>query len=401
MICFHGLRPQQKVIPWCLQVSLREADVWTAMSQLCHSTVWGLMAMSVKQHNQVMSRPAQTLQNLIGKGSGSSGSSKGHKAPELNMTAQNTLRGLILRLVLNNTGTMCYANCAILCFLWASLSRSSFSFLDWGIGVNSLRHIIESQPGMPYSIDAQAWFLHLIRCWNDMQRQADCAEFTHKFLGWIASDCFSHQWERRVMQQGISTVHDFGDYSMPIVLQIEPELESNMQIRLTDLVRHWHGELGMCAGLITPRDLLCVHIDRLIQLPSGHLGKSTHRITFAGVVEFPIWTSTAELEWEPYQMIAAFAHLGDATAGHYQALLRLHHSSRQAGEPVFWLHCDDGRSPTPCAVFPPAFEAGITCVWLCRCQQLHLFVLPADLVPDDSTVRTTPNTDSLLAMLAS
>ena len=85
VIRFHGLRPQQRVIPWCLQVSLREADVWTAMTQLCHCTVWGLLAMSVKQHNQHMSRPAQTLQGLLGKGSNSTstkGSKGSHKGKE-------------------------------------------------------------------------------------------------------------------------------------------------------------------------------------------------------------------------------------------------------------------------------------------------------------------------------
>ena len=153
------------------------------------------------------------------------------------------------------------------------------------------------------------------------------------------------------------------------------------------------------AGLITPRDLICLHIDRFLQLPTGRLCKSKHRITFAGVVDIPIWQNNQELRWEPYQMTAAFAHLGDECSGHYQALLRLHHNSRHHGTPAFWLHCDDGRAPVPCAAIPPNFESGITCVWLCKCDRTQLYRLPDDHDMPTTDTHPTASSATLLSML--
>ena len=57
---------------------MRESGVWLTMLRLTHCTVCGLMAMTVKQHNQQLLRPAQTLQQLLGKEtSNSKGNAKG------------------------------------------------------------------------------------------------------------------------------------------------------------------------------------------------------------------------------------------------------------------------------------------------------------------------------------
>ena len=202
------------------------------------------------------------------------------------------------------------------------------------------------------------------------------------------------------MQDQLAIVHDQGGCHMPIVLQVEPECETNLYLRLADLVRHWRGELGMCAGLTTPRDLLRFHIDRFFQQDDGSLGKFQHRITFAGTIDIPIWISDTQLQWTSYRMLAAFAHLGGPDSGHYQALLRLHHASRFAGEPVFWLHCDDCRSPRPCAAIPPNFEQGITSIWLCCCDCSDLFCLEDGHALRASVPDAHSSGDALLAMLA-
>ena len=61
---FHSLRPQANVVPWMLQINLREDDLWRLSHQLSQSTLWGLLGLSLKQHNQQVSKPAQLLDQL-------------------------------------------------------------------------------------------------------------------------------------------------------------------------------------------------------------------------------------------------------------------------------------------------------------------------------------------------
>ena len=69
VVKFQSLRKDQETIPWLLQLSHRETDVWELMHDLCNNTIWTLLGMSVKQHNQVLSKQALQLQATLGKGS--------------------------------------------------------------------------------------------------------------------------------------------------------------------------------------------------------------------------------------------------------------------------------------------------------------------------------------------
>ena len=65
--CAHCKPWKTSSVPWLLQLSHRE-DVWEMMTDLCNCTVWTLLGMSRKQHSQTMSKPAQLLQQALGKG---------------------------------------------------------------------------------------------------------------------------------------------------------------------------------------------------------------------------------------------------------------------------------------------------------------------------------------------
>ena len=93
VIKFHSLRPQAKetVVPWVMQVSMRDDElqtlltllqgntVWrddelqTLLTLFQGNTVWSMMGMSLKPHSMTLSRPAQQLKDLMWKGPG-----KGH-----------------------------------------------------------------------------------------------------------------------------------------------------------------------------------------------------------------------------------------------------------------------------------------------------------------------------------
>ena len=67
---FQSLRTHQEVTPWILQLTLRDSELWATFNELTGNSVWGLMAMSLKRHQQVYSRQAQQLADLLGKGKG-------------------------------------------------------------------------------------------------------------------------------------------------------------------------------------------------------------------------------------------------------------------------------------------------------------------------------------------
>ena len=71
---FHSLKPQTTVVPWMIELSLRETEMWNTLMGMTQSTLWTLVGASLKQHSQATSRPTQMLEQLLmgpkGKGQG-------------------------------------------------------------------------------------------------------------------------------------------------------------------------------------------------------------------------------------------------------------------------------------------------------------------------------------------
>ena len=77
IIKLHALQtssdPQKvPIVPWMLQVSMRQDDLQIVLLQLQGNTLWTLAGMAVKQHALTQSRQASELQELMGKGQGKS-----------------------------------------------------------------------------------------------------------------------------------------------------------------------------------------------------------------------------------------------------------------------------------------------------------------------------------------
>lgn len=84
---FHSMRGDKlsthQIIPWRLQISLRQQDPFLNLCKLCQNQVWQTACASLKLHSQKASPAAIHLQQLTGKGRGKSlskskGSKKGH-----------------------------------------------------------------------------------------------------------------------------------------------------------------------------------------------------------------------------------------------------------------------------------------------------------------------------------
>ena len=313
---------------------------------------------------------------------GSEGQEPGEGQEEELVTtaARSALRHALTQLVLDNPSHLCFANAAVTCFLWSSLSRVGFQFADWGIPAPLFRDMLSSPE--PYSIDSQNWYADLTEHWEDNHGQADSAEFTQMLVQWVAPAFYCSYWHRRWMQCENVLIHDHGDIHQPRFLQLEPTRVTDGMIRLTDLLRSWHGELGMSAGLLRPPEALCVHLERMVQTSTGRIYKMQTPVIFQGNIHVPIFQGgTLDCRWETYQAVAAFAHYGDSKAGHYRALLRTEPRHVGLDATTYWLDCDDCRKPQPCTYVPNGFMAGVTCVWLCRLDVMELHDCHSDPRP--------------------
>ena len=304
-------------------------------------------------------------------GQGEDGRETQDEMTSLNL--KQRLRHAFHSLILENGSSFCYANSALLTCLWAMLTRSTFAVSDWGEYSEIFSAILLSPSPDPIALEHTVWFQNLVATWPERHGQADSTEFSSILMRGVAPQCISNRWERRVMSEQKVRVHDCGDETMPITLQLDLNLQDCGSIRLVDLIRHWHQELGMCAALVHAEDLICVQLDRFIMDPTGQVRKSHVPIGFHWGVPFPTFTQDVDCRWEGYQVVAAFAHLGTEDHGHYQAILKVGHESAPGSTPALWLHCDDNRAPKPCWHLPPEFSAGVTCFWLCRCEQLDLY----------------------------
>ena len=171
-------------------------------------------------------------------------------------------------------------------------------------------------------------------------------------------------------------VHDSGNRHMPLMLQLDMNMISDDEADLAHLIRLWSGELGMSAGLTTPSELIALHIDRFTQDAHGQLRKLHTTVHFCWSVMVPLLQEGTEVTWIQYQIVAAFAHIGGPASGHYQALLKTYPDTSDLAAPSMWLFCDDGAVPSRCLTIPRQFEEGVTCIWLCRSDQVDLHRLP-------------------------
>lgn len=311
----------------------------------------------------------------------------------LDAAARQSLRDRALRLAMANPGNDCYANSAFVSMIWATLSRSAFTFQDWGARSAILQQTLELADGTLFSLENASWFQHLLEGWNEDGEQADSAEFAHMLSSWTAMPAISNCWERRVQTEQSLVLHDAGDKFMPLTLQFDPQLVDHHEIQLSALLRTWHTELGMLAGLTDPEDLLLLHVDRMIQAPDGTVVKCQAALRFGWEVQIPV-LGPHTCTWMPYTVIACIAHMGGAQNGHYQAILRTYPEVSDLASPSMWMLCDDGHSPQRILNIPEIFAQGITCLWMCQTSKADFH----RLAPGRATTGIADS--DLLALLA-
>ena len=77
VVRFHALRPQQQVVPWLLQLHLRQDDLWRILQRWAQNSIWGMLGVSMKEHSQKLGKTAEVLQTMTQAQKSNKGHSKG------------------------------------------------------------------------------------------------------------------------------------------------------------------------------------------------------------------------------------------------------------------------------------------------------------------------------------
>lgn len=70
VVRFHSLKAQPTVIPWYLQLCMRQDEAWLILAEMQQLGLWSLLGLSLKAHNQSQCRQAQLLQQCLQQAAG-------------------------------------------------------------------------------------------------------------------------------------------------------------------------------------------------------------------------------------------------------------------------------------------------------------------------------------------
>ena len=302
--------------------------------------------------------------------------------PALTNADMKFLQRHVAFLTLENPGNFCFANAAVLSFLWTTLSLQTCDFQNWGTQRTILTQFLLGHYSTHANLGEESWFQHIMRCWGrsdpevdiDSLSQQDAAEFIHVWLELLATPAFDMSWERRLLENDRPrTVDSSGPY-MPICLKFDDHLAHMQSCDLTSLFNIWRQVDGMQAALTTAPICLCIQLDRCIQTPSGDIYKSECKINPDNTCIVPTFPGSG-LQHEPveYQIIALMSHLGNDKGGHYRSALRLAPVLIDSTTPAEWLLTDDWHSSTPTWSIPGWMSRTANVFWLIRTDCIQLY----------------------------
>eukprot|EP00435_Cladocopium_sp_Y103_P009775 s4213_g2.t1 len=391
---FHALPTKSKssVSPWKLQLSVRIHNPWNLFLELPQSSVWLLLGTSLKRHANFQSPLALSLHLHPGKTKGREGQRQdslqaNSEGGELTATTglthwRTALLHKLAHLIFENPGNFCFANSAVLSFLWTTLSWSCPDDTVWGCQRKMLFEFICAHDSFAASLTPEAWFQDILRCWECLGSddapshvtQQDSAEFVTRWFDLMSTSAFNMSWERHCDQNGHVTVIDRSSAYMPICLQFDTFHASLRQCDLSTLFRLWCQVDGMCTAMTQASECVCVQVDRWTQATDGSIFKSECMLDFELEIEIPIFTGDKlHMASAEYTAVALASHIGADGAGHYRTAVKVLPSLVGLYKPTQWLMCDDWRRPTPGWRLEPWMSRNVTMVWMVRSDCAHLF----------------------------
>ena len=293
-----------------------------------------------------------------------------------------SLRPHVALLTLENPGNICFANAAILSFMWTMMSIHPCDFQSWGKQRQMLTDFLLAHHDMHANLCEQRWFQEILRCWGRLQQDADpglisqqdAAEFIQVWLTQLDTTAFDMRWERRLEENDGIHVFDSSGQHTPICLRFDDRLANAHCCDMTQLILLWCQVDGMKTALLTAPPCLCIHLDRCMTDEAGQIHKSDCMINLDTCCLMPLFQGTG-LTTEPveYQIVALMAHLGSDGQGHYRAALRIAQTLISETTPAEWLLTDDWTQPVPTWRVPNWMIRTANIFWLVRTDLLQLY----------------------------
>ncbi|CAK9115224.1 unnamed protein product, partial [Durusdinium trenchii] len=199
---------QADVIPWKLQISLRNDSLSSLMRQLTGSSLWHLIGYS-----------------------GYPPSSKGEE-----MKRQWIDKLLVMQCA--NTSNWCYANAGLVTMFWSLLHSSSFDEYTFRTAWEAVQGLLPSVTA-DETVDL-ASHSRLVELFQGKPHgeQRDIGEFISEALLWCKSSRLSQAWERRFEASGSCSCYESGSDFQPIALVHLFELDKK-RVTLTELLTPW------------------------------------------------------------------------------------------------------------------------------------------------------------------
>ena len=302
--------------------------------------------------------------------------------PDLTNQDMRHLLTHVALLVLENPGSLCFANAAVTTFLWTSMSLDQCDFCNWGTQRQQLTQFLLASYATPTNLCDHVWFQETMRCWgnqnpavhNDDITQQDATEFIHVWLEHMNTPAFDMRWERRFLENDRLRTFDSGGPFTPIWLHLDETTAHANSCTLTQLFCLWRQVDGMQAALMQAPQCLCLQIDRCTRDRTGQIHKSDCMINVDNHCIVPVFQGQG-LTHEPveYQPVAIMAHLGIDQGGHYRAGLKLAPTLVNSTTPAEWLLTDDWQAPTPIWRIPAWMLRNTTVIWMIRTDCMRLF----------------------------
>ena len=282
----------------------------------------------------------------------------------------------MVRILENDTSTMCYVNAAVQALAWCTLLCQGLHPHHWTFGYELLRGICQWNP-VPLNLRVFQPFLWLLfRAFTeqDLLTQQDILEFTAFILDRLAPTFISCQWRTR-FQHVTQVSHPIldsekGDRYAPILIRFIDFAAA--QCTLEALLSHWHDPSGLCRACVKARDCLTLMFDRHIE---GQNRKCLQRfILHSTIIQFPCFAdATGVISFLPFHLVAVTFHLGHSPHnGHHRVALRY-----RGG----WLVYDDNRLPDHIPTLTDEILCNATMFWLVRLNAMAVRTIehPSDV----------------------
>ena len=265
----------------------------------------------------------------------------------------------LVRILENDTSTMCFVNAALIALAWCTLLCQGMNPSCWAFGFELLRGICQWNP-LPLNLRVFQPFLWLLFGAfqiADLAVQQDILEFTAFIIDRLSPSFISCRWCTKF--QHITRVShpvldsEKGDRYAPILLRFVNYLDDTCN--RTDLIANWHDSSGLCRASNQERRCLILMFDRHVD---GQNSKCTQKVQWmSDTVSFPCFADAeGNVAFQPFSIAAVAYHIGHTPhTGHHRTALKYH------GQ---WLVYDDNRLPDHSSVLSDEVLRNITMIWL-------------------------------------